>query len=262
MNWPWLLMAVALSLAVYGALRDAGIRRLSALVGAYFVVSLPLLDTHVALAGCADLMLSGVYALAALALQRWAVGRDRFDAAAALLLALACPLIKPSGVLWMLTLLPGAVVVLLPRRGPKIVGVSFGAAALLLLALAQTDTTMAGYRLHLDYQPQWTSQLGAYLLSGNWHLLWYGAIAVAIIGARELLRPPLAPLAMVFAWGLALILVVPAFGNAGATLADFTTYNRATLHLAPLLVCLMLLLWRELTARAQPAAALPVVADA
>jgi hypothetical protein len=257
MNWPWLLMAIALSLAVYGALRDAGIRSLSALVGAYFVVSLPLLDTHVALAGCADLLLSGIYAVAGLALHRWAVGRDRFDAAAALLLALACPLIKPSGALWMLTLLPGAVVVLLPRRGLKIMGVSFGVAALLVLALAQIDTTIAGYRLHLDYQPQWTSQLAAYLLSGNWHLLWYGAIAVGVLGARDLLRPPLAALAMVVAWGLALLLIVPAFSGTSAALADFTTFNRATLHLAPLLVCLMLLLWRELTARAMARVALP-----
>jgi hypothetical protein len=261
MNWPWLLMAIALSLSVYGALRDAGIQRLGALVGAYFVVSLPLLDTHVALAGCADLMLSGVYALAALALQRWALRRDQFDATLALLLALACPLIKPSGALWALTLLPGVAVVLLPRRGLKIVGASFGVAALLVLALAQSDTTLAGYRLHLDYQPQWRSQVAAYLLLGNWHLLWYAALAAALLGARTLLKPPLVPLTMVVAWGLALLLVAPAFSGASAALADFTTFNRATLHLAPLLICLMLLVWRELTARAAGPVALPA-ADA
>jgi hypothetical protein len=132
-------------------------------------------------------------------LQRWAVGRDRFDAVAALLLALACPLIKPSGALWALTLLPGAVVVLMPRRGLKIVGMGFGVAALVVLALAQIDTTIAGYRLHLDYEPQWTAQIAAYLLSGNWHLLWYGAIGIAVIGARTLVRPPLAALAVVVA---------------------------------------------------------------
>jgi hypothetical protein len=261
MNWPWLLMAIALACAVYGVLRDAGLSRLGALLGAYLVASPPLLDTHVALAGCADLMLSGVYALSALALQRWALRRDRLDAALALLLALACPLIKPSGTLWALTLLPGVAVVLLPRRGLKIVAASFGVAALLVLALAQSDTTLAGYRLHLDYQPQWRSQVAAYLLLGNWHLLWYGAIAVALLGARTLLRPPLAPLAMVVAWGLALLLVAPAFSGASAALADFTVFNRATLHLAPLLVCLTLLVWRELTARA-PGPVVPAAADA
>jgi hypothetical protein len=257
MNWPWLLMALALSLAVYGALRDAALSLLGALVGAYFVASLPLLDTHVALAGCADLMLSGVYALAALALHRWAVRRDRYDAALALLLALACPLIKPSGAAWALTLLPGAAAVLLPRRGLKLVGWCFGVAALLLLALAQSDVTILGYRLHLDYRPQWHSLAEAYLFLGNWHLLWYSAIALAIVGARALLQPPLAPLAMVVASGLALVIIVPAFGGTSALLADFTTFNRATLHLAPLLTCFCVLLWRELTERpaAQPALA-------
>jgi hypothetical protein len=78
-----------------------------------------------------------------------------------------------------------------------------------------------------------------------------------VLGARDLLRPPLAALAMVVAWGLALLLIVPAFSGTSAALADFTTFNRATLHLAPLLVCLMLLLWRELTARAMARVALP-----
>jgi hypothetical protein len=246
MNWPWLLMALALSFAVYGALCDAGISPLGALIGAYFVASLPLLDTHVALAGCADLMLAGVYALSALALHRWTVRRDARDAALALLLALACPLIKPSGAVWALTLLPGAVVVLLPRRGLKLVGLCFGVAALLLLALIRTDATILGYRLHLDYQPQWHSLLEAYLLLDNWHLLWYGAIALAIVGARSLLRPPLAPLAMVVASGLALLLIAPGLSSASASLADFTMFNRAALHLAPLLVCLCVLLWHEL----------------
>jgi hypothetical protein len=254
MNWPWLLMALALSFAVYGALCDAGVSPLGALIGAYFVASLPLLDTHVALAGCADLMLAGVYALSALALHRWTVRRDARDAALGLLLALACPLIKPSGAVWALTLLPGAVLVLLPRRGVKVVGLCFGVAALLLLALIRTDATILGYRLHIDYQPQWHSLLKAYLLLGNWHLLWYGVIALAIVGAGSLLRPPLAPLAMVVASGLALLLIAPGFSSASALLADFTTFNRAALHLAPLLVCLCILLWHELAAPASRSA--------
>ena len=75
-RWPWLLMLVALALAAYGAFRDAAIRPLGALIGAYLVASLPLLDTHAALAGYADLMLAGVYTCAALALHRWVQRRD------------------------------------------------------------------------------------------------------------------------------------------------------------------------------------------
>jgi hypothetical protein len=262
MNWPWLLLLVALTLAIYGALRDAGLSLLAALVGAYLVASLPFLDVHVALAGYADLMMAGVYTLAALAFYRWARGRDPMDAALALLLALACPLIKIPGVIWALTLLPGAMVALLPRRGPQLVAVAFGAAALLLLFLAKSAPLILGYRLHVEFQPPWRALAEAYFLFNNWHLLWYAVVALAILGARQLGRPPLAPLTAVVASGLAFLFVVFTFTNVGAWVTDFTTVNRATLHLAPLLLCLCMLLWRELSApRPAPAPQL-VLADA
>jgi hypothetical protein len=249
MNWPWLLMLVALALAAYGAFRDAAIRPLGALIGAYLVVSLPLVDAHVALAGDADLMLSGVYALAALAFHRWARGRDMRDGVLALLLALSCPLIQTQGVVWALTLVPGIVVALLPRRGLKLVAWSFGVVALALLVLARTRPTLRGISLHLDYGPAWRTLLDVYLVLGNWHLLWYGAAALAIVGARRLVRPPLAPLASVVAAALAFLLVTLLFpGNVAAWSADFAAINRTTLHVAPLLACLCVLLWAELSA--------------
>jgi hypothetical protein len=248
MNWPWLLMLVALTFAVYGALRDAGLSPFGALIGAYLVASLPFVDVHVALAGYADLMMAAVYTLAALAFYRWARGREPRDAALALLLALACPLIKIPGAIWALTLLPGVIVALLPRRGPRLVALAFGVGALTLLFLAQSAPLIMGHRLHLEFEPPWRSLSEAYFLFNNWHLLWYAVVALAVIGAPRLVRPPLAPLASVVAAGLAFLSVVFTFTNVAAWVTDFTTVNRATLHLAPLLVCLCVLLWRELFA--------------
>ena len=242
MNGPWLLMLLALTLAVYGALRDAGLSSLGALIGAYLVASLPLLDTHVALAGSADLMLTSVYTLSALAFYRWVRGRDWRDAALALLFALACPLIEIPGLAWALTLVPGVIAALLPRHGLRLVGVGFGGAALALLALAQFDLHVLDFRLHLDYRPPWQSLLDAYFLFDNWHLLWYGLIALALFGARRLIAAPLAPLTMVGTAALAFLGVVFAFTNAAAWVGNF---NRATLQVAPLLLCLGVLLWRE-----------------
>ncbi len=246
MNWPWLCMLLALTLAVYGSLRSAGLSWLGALIGAYLVASLPLLDTHAALAGYADLMLAGVYTCAALALHRWVLRRDARDAALAVLLALACALVETSGLVWALTLVPGGVVAIFPRRGPKLVAFGFGAAALVVLAFARFEPALLGHSLHLDYQPRWHSLADAYLFFGNWHLLWYAVIALAIIGARRLVRPPLAPLAMVVASGLGVLFIAFAFPSA-KSVAEFGTANRATLPLAPLLTCLCVLLWRELT---------------
>ncbi|TMG84037.1 MAG: hypothetical protein E6H76_14380 [Betaproteobacteria bacterium] len=246
MNWPWLCMLLALTLAVYGSLRSAGLSLLGALIGAYLVASLPLLDTHAALAGYADLMLAGVYTCAALALHRWVLRRDACDRALVLLLALACPLVETSGLVWALTLVPGGVVATFPRRGPKLVAFGFGAAALVVLAFARFEPALLGHSLHLDYQPRWHSLADAYLFFGNWHLLWYVVIVLAIIGARRLVRPPLAPLALIVASGLGVLFIAFAFPSA-TSVAQFGTANRATLPLAPLLTCLCVLLWRELT---------------
>jgi hypothetical protein len=56
---------------------------------------------------------------------------------------------------------------------------------------------------------------------------------------------------MVGAAALAFLVVTFAFTNAAAWVENFTTVNRATLHAAPLLVCLCVLLWHELAKRAE-----------
>ena len=268
MNWPWLLTLIALALAVYGVLRDNGMTPLGALIGAWLVASLPLVDVHVALAGYADLMMAALYALAALELYRWARRRDPRDAVFAALLALCCPLIKIPGVVWALTLVPGVVVALMPRRGPKIVACGFGIAALALLALGRSGTTVVlGYRLNLDFAPSWYALAQSYFFFANWHLLFYGAVVMLLVGARRLIAPPLAPLTMIAAAGVAFLFVVFGYTNASTWMSDYTTVNRATLHFAPLLVCLGMLLWHELVTGPAPLAAAaaapaPAVADA
>jgi len=247
MNWPWLAILAALVAAVYGALRGEGVAPLSALFGAYLLASLPLVDVHVALAGYADLPMGAVYTLAAIAFYRWAMRRDMRDAVMALLLSGACPLIKTPGWIWAATLIPGVVIVLLPRRGARIVGVGFAVAALALLTLARSEPMLLGYRLHLNFAPAWAQLVKSYYLMGNWNLLWYAVIALVAFGWRHLMKPPLLPLAAVTAAGLGFLFFVCAFTDAAAWLADLTTANRATLHIVPLLVFLGVLTWHSMT---------------
>ena len=247
MNWPWLAILAALVAAVYGALRGQGVAPLLALFGAYLLASLPLVDVHVALAGYADLPMGAVYTLAAIAFYRWAMRRDMRDAVIALLLTGACPLIKTPGWIWAATLIPGVVIVLLPRRGARIVGVGFAVAALALLTLARTEPMLLGYRLHLNFAPAWAQLVKSYYLMGNWNLLWYAVIALVAFGWRHLMKPPLLPLAAVTAAGLGFLFFVFAFTDAAAWLADLTTANRATLHIVPLLVFLGVLTWDSMT---------------
>ncbi len=247
MNWPWLAILAALVAAVYGALRGEGVAPLLALSGAYLLASLPLVDVHVALAGYADLPMCAVYTLAAIALYRWALRRDRRDAVIALFLAGACPLIEASGWIWAATLIPGVGIALMPRRGPRIVGIGFAIVALVLLVLARTEPAILGYRLHLNFAPAWAQLVKSYYLMGNWNLLWYAVIALVAFGWRCLSEPPLLPLTAVTAAGLSLLFFVFAFTEAAVWLPDLSVANRATLRIVPLLVFLGVLTWHSMT---------------
>lgn len=259
MNLPWWLVAVAFAIAVYGFLRSAGLGALGALVGAWLVSSLPLANVHVALAGYADLPMAAYYALAALGVWRWSQQRTFGNAALALLFAIACPTIKTPGIVWALTLLPGIVLALMPRRGPRAVAIALAAVLFGLLVLAQTHPVVLGYRLHLDFAPAWNALLDSLFLLGNWHLLWYAAIATAILAWRDLRAPPVIALSAIVGTGLLFLAVVFAFTNARAWVTDQTTINRATLHIAPLVLVWTVLIgntwFARMQARATPAAA-------
>lgn len=234
MNLPWWLVAVALAIAIYGALRESGLGPLGATIGAWLASSLPLANVHVALAGYADLPMAAYYALAALALWRWSRERTLASASLALLFAVACTTIKTPGLVWALTLLPGAVLALMPQRGPRVVAIGVAIVLLTLAVLAQTDPVVLGYRLHLDFAPAWAALADSLFLLGNWHLLWYAVIAAALVGWQVLRAPALAPLSITVASGLLFLIVAFAFTNARNWVTDQTTINRAVLHLAPL----------------------------
>jgi hypothetical protein len=249
MNWPWWQIAVALATAVYGAMRTHELPPLASLVVAFFVASLPLANAHVALAGYADLPLAAYYTCAVLASLRWIATRDLRDAALAVVLAWACTQITSAGFAWAATLIPGAIVVLLPARGLKLAMAGLAAILFLLAVLAQTSPNVLGYRLHLDFDPAWSTLTDSYFLLGSWNLLWYGALAAALLSWRELASRSLAPLTTVVAAGAILLFVIFAFPNARALIAGPIPFNRATLHFAPLLVVFAALAFRAFALR-------------
>ena len=227
-------MAAALTLAVYGALRGLGMPALSALVAAYFVASIPLLDLHVALAGYADLPMGAYYTCAALALMRWAGSRDARDAMMLLALAFACTQVNSPGIVWTMTLVPGVIVALLPRVGLKAALGGLGALLLLLAVLAQTSFEFLDKVWHLDFRPAWSALGESYLLLGNWNLLWYAVPVAALLAGRKLASARLAPLTAVAATGAVFLFAIFGFPDLGLVINGATAFNRATLHFAPL----------------------------
>jgi len=260
MNAPWWYTAIAFALAAYGGLRLLGVGAVTAIVGAFLASSLPLANVHVALAGYADLPLAAYYAVAAIALMRWARERGARHALVAVVLAVACTQIKNPGWFWAATLLPAALVVVLPRHGVRVALIAFGGVAFLIAAVARMKLSLFNYRLDLDFDPPWRDLFQSYFLLGNWNLLWFGVVAVAIFARKDLFSRRLVPMTMAVIGGILFLFFVFAFTNASAFIADQTTVNRATLHLAPLMVCYMTLAFAALSGRLpspEPQATMP-----
>jgi len=220
---------------------------LAALVVAFLVTSLPLANVHVAFAGYADLPLAAYYACAVLSFLRWAATRDRTEAVTVVVLALACSQLAPPGAAWAATLLPGVIVILLPRHGIKIAAAMIGAVTFGLLVLAQSGPALFGHRFR--YDPPWAALGEGYFLLGSWNLLWLGVIAAALLAWRDLLSPQLLPLTAIVCAGAALLFTLVAFPDARVLLAADASVGRATLQLAPTLVVFAALAFRTFAER-------------
>ncbi len=161
----------------------------------------------------------------------------------------ALPLIKSPGRAWALLLLPGFLVALRPAWGLRVTAVLTAIGGLLLLVVAQGTPVVLGYRVTLQWGLNWQSIVDAYLLYANWHLLWFAVAAATVLGARPPFARDVAPLSATLALGFLFLFAGFAFTNAAAWVEDQTTVNRATLHLAPLAVVWLLLVYRSWSAR-------------
>ncbi|MBZ4193410.1 MAG: hypothetical protein LAE24_03790 [Candidatus Contendobacter sp.] len=200
-NLPWLGAALALGFGFYGQARWWGASPLIALIFTWLLLSLPLLDTHIALAGYADFWLATVFGLAVIAFWQWARTGDRRQGVLAVLLALACPLLKLEGAVWLMLFIPALLTVGLrgwPLRifaaAVAILGVGWwavGGVAFTLPgwgAFSLTPTLIQVPSLgtfNLGYRGSWDPVLNNFFVLSNWHLFWYLAlIGVGLVVVR------------------------------------------------------------------------------
>jgi len=244
-NLPWVGCAAALGLGLYGQALMIGIRRLPALLLIYVILSMPFLGTHVALAGYADLWLTTCYALASAALLRWIWQRDVRQGLLAVLLALACPLIKTdSGVLWMAVLLFAGLISVLGIKGlwvltGLIIGMGVGAfvgVEFAIPGLGQADFSfkqikMPGMgRIDLAYHGIWVEFWKHWARYANWHLGFYVlvlGIGVAIWQSRDASKA--VATAILVAGGIFALILVFICTEHYTHAVEGTTINRAAL---------------------------------
>jgi hypothetical protein len=252
MNLPWVLAAVALGLGFYGQSRLWGVSPLYTMLFTYFLLSMPLLDTHVGLAGYADLWMACFYGLATFAFIQWSRSRDVRQGLLALVFALGGTQIKVPGAVWLLTFFPALLVSVLPRRalltmlcagavGVAVLAVSgkwegavpwIGTAKIGLDGIELPYIGSYHFHFHAVWQPFWRNQF----LFDNWHLFWYSLWAMLLVTVPRTLSVAWVRGATVLvASAVAFIGWVFFFTDKYVDAIDYTTINRAALHVIPTL---------------------------
>jgi hypothetical protein len=259
-NLPWAGLGLALGLAFFAQARRARAGPLAAMVFSYLLLSLPLLNTQIALAGYADLFLGATLLLALMALHNWAQTGERSQALLALGFALASPLIKQEGLFWLLCFLPALAALWLPR--PVLLGGSAlaGLGLMLVIGWLPRDLTIAGHHLdelQLGFHPEAVAPLlNSLLVFGSWHLLFWlagGLLLIRLVFFRQPWPTPLLAIGLML--GSAFMLMTVLFlGTVYAnSMPGYTSISRITLHLAPGLVFFCLILYLDLAKQSHTA---------
>jgi len=267
-NLPWIGCALALALGLYGQARLWGVSPLTGLLFVWLLLSLPMLGTHVALAGYADLWLATSLGLSFFALMHWTQRGDWRQVLLAILLALGCALIKREGLVWMLLLLA-----IIPAarlgRGWLLLTPTTAIAAALAIWLAggiQLSLPMLGQivlgpdrlqlpgigTFELQSNGSWEPVIRYLFINNNWHLLpllvpiaW---VAATILLARDMGGPALRAGLLWTTMALFAVYLLFFWTSASQWAERGSSINRILLHLAPALMFWVLTIWYTATA--------------
>jgi hypothetical protein len=255
-NLPVLCCGIALGCGFYGQCRGYGLASLPSALGAYLLLSIPLVDTHLSLAGQADIWMAGFTGLGFVALLHGCIRGDRVQLLLGLVMTALGIATKTEGAVWFLAAL--LIVGLAMRTRATLLAIS----VLVALALAgwavgitYLELPLVGRlgvsegQLHLPllgtYSLQsfdlWDDYRDNFLLSGTWHLLW-PFILLSVIGLPFLPAGPLRrTLTAFYLVLLAAQLFIFEGTQSGQWAEDWTAINRLPLHFAPPLVFAVLL---------------------
>lgn len=248
MNLAWWGAALSLGAMLIAEARRAAMPLGPALFGAYIVLSLPMLNTHVALAGYADLWVAAFLFATVTLTERGLRERNLGTLLLAAVLALGLLTTKQESKIYLLGLLLALVWSHWPGR-LKIwiaTGLTLGLLGLMSWGLSWQITPEQSLQLGLQrivlpwvgqfslgYRPIGADLLNHLLFYENWNLLWF------LVGATLLAAPLLKPTPATRHWRLLMLglggplLFACFFTEVSAWVIQGTTVNRVLLHLAP-----------------------------
>lgn len=254
-NVPFLFCGMALVMGIYGQCREMGGNYLHATAAAYLLVSVPMVGTHLALAGMADIWVAGFTGLGFAALLRGLIDDNRFQILLGLFMAALAMGVKVEGLVW---LLAAIAMLLLATRPWAVLGIACLSIGLGLVAWMSgvTFVDLAGWgRLgyadglfHIPFKggyPLMQFDLSDdyavnFFLRGSWNLLWsllLLGLPLLFLPKEKKLWPTLGSFYLVF---MATQVVIFGFTEQGRWAEDSTAINRLPMHFLPaLILCLI-----------------------
>jgi hypothetical protein len=256
-NIPALLCGAAIAAGLYGQCREAGLAPSRSIIAPYAFLSLPLAGTHLALAGYADIWMTGFSGLGFVALIRGLLQRNMVQGCLGLLLLFLATMVKNEAVVWLYVAAGTCLLSYLRvRTSLLLMGLAVGLLALawitgytyielpLLGGLGLSDGQFhipftGSHRVQLHDVT--TAYLDAMFVQGSWNLLWGGLVLVMVtapwLGDRRLGK---VAAAFLLAFGASQLFIF-ALTEQGVWASTFTAINRLPLHFTPALIFLLLL---------------------
>lgn len=252
----WFGLGVAMLMLHYGQWRALGVRSLAACAGTYALGSIPLLDTHVALGGYADLWIAAVLSMGAHAWLRWSCLGERRQIGIVVIAMALLPLLKLEGSVWSIILGLACLFSLLPRR-LQARRFLIGAGALLLVVVACVALGLPWIgvaRRYLDTGRFFdlgqigvsaTSLAAALWAQWNWNLLWFALPVALWWNRRRWMQSRMTRRLVVFvALPFVVMLGLFLFTSAARYAQSYSAVNRLLLQITPLLVSVLVLALR------------------
>jgi len=254
-NVPVLFAGLAMAMALYGQCREHGLSVAASLVGSYLFLSIPLLGTHLALAGYADIWMAGFTGLGFVALLRGLLipddaGGSMFQRVLGLLMITFGAWVKNEGVVWLLSAMLVLMLVTCRPRVPILFTVAAAVVVLLAYSLGFTYVEIPlfgglGYvdghlalplignfklELHDIRHAYWEN----FFKMGSWNLLWLGVaggllLAVQLSGSSEARRTRRTALSFILVF-IATQSFIFGFTNKGMWANTYTAINRLPLQ--------------------------------
>ncbi len=254
--FPGLLAGIALILALYGQGRSLGWPALLAIAGVYLLVSIPLLNAHLALPGYADLWLGGFAGLGFVALLQWSQSQDRTQLLTGLLFLGLGAFIKREGSLWLMMGLLFAIMqvlswkLLLAMAATAALAIFSGYSLLNLPWLGQIGYADGAFYLPrlgaITLQPQDVSfaVINNLFSNSSWNLLYFylfASLLLVLVHGKQRARHS----ALSFILLLTTIIATVFFLSAeGEWVKDSTAFGRLLLQVLPALIFVLLLNWQ------------------